>query len=36
VIDVKHVVPVTLLAQFCVGLAVAGVAWGWFGVLVNG
>jgi ATP synthase protein I len=31
VIDVKHVVPVTLLAQFCVGLAVAGVAWGWFG-----
>lgn len=30
-IDVKHVVPVTLLAQFCVGLAVAGVAWVWFG-----
>jgi len=30
VIDVKHVVPVTLLAQFCVGLAVAGVAWVWF------
>jgi len=31
VIDVKHVVPLTLLAQFCVSLAVAGVAWGWFG-----
>src|SRR5690242_7567042 len=30
VIDVKHVVPVTLLAQFCVGLAVAGVAGVWF------
>ena len=30
-IDVKHVVPLTLLAQFCVGLAVAGVAWVWFG-----
>jgi ATP synthase protein I len=29
VIDVKHVVPLTLLAQFCVGLAVAGVAWVW-------
>jgi ATP synthase protein I len=30
VIDVKHVVPLTLLAQFCVGLAVAGVAGVWF------
>ena len=26
-IDVKHVVPLTLLAQLCVGLVVAGVAW---------
>jgi ATP synthase protein I len=31
VIDVKHVVPLTLLAQFCVGLVVAGVAWVGFG-----
>ena len=30
-IDVKHVVPLTLLAQFCVSLAVAGGAWAWFG-----
>ena len=30
-IDVKHVVPLTLLAQLCVGLAVAGVAWVWLG-----
>lgn len=31
VIDVKHVVPVTLLAQVCVSLVVAAVLWGWMG-----
>jgi F0F1-type ATP synthase assembly protein I len=31
VIDVKHVVPLTLLAQLCVSIAVAGGAWAWFG-----
>jgi len=31
VIDVKHVVPLTLLAQACVSLLVAGVLWAWFG-----
>lgn len=31
VIDVKHVVPVTLLAQACVSLVVAAVAWAWLG-----
>jgi ATP synthase protein I len=29
--DVKRVVPVTLLAQACVSVAVAGVLWPWFG-----
>jgi ATP synthase protein I len=29
--DVNSVVPLTLVAQTCVSLAVAGVAWGWFG-----
>ncbi len=29
--DVKHVVPLTLLAQVCVSLVVAGAAWAWFG-----
>ncbi len=29
--DVKRVVPLTLLAQACVGVAVAGVLWPWFG-----
>jgi ATP synthase protein I len=29
--DVKHVVPVTLLAQVCASVAVAAVSWGWFG-----
>jgi ATP synthase protein I len=31
VIDVKHVVPLTLLGQACVSLVVAGVLWAWFG-----
>jgi ATP synthase protein I len=31
VIDVKHVVPLTLLAQACVSLVVAGVLWAWLG-----
>jgi ATP synthase protein I len=31
VIDVKHVVPVTLLAQACVSLVVAAVLWAWMG-----
>ena len=31
VIDVKHVVPVTLLAQACVSLVVAAVVWAWLG-----
>src|SRR5688500_2585946 len=31
VIDVKHVVPVTLLAQACVSVAVAAVSWAWVG-----
>jgi ATP synthase protein I len=31
VIDVKHVVPLTLLAQACVSLALAAVAWVWQG-----
>jgi len=31
VIDVKHVVPLTLLAQACVSLLMAGVLWAWFG-----
>ncbi|HEY9182807.1 MAG TPA: ATP synthase subunit I [Gammaproteobacteria bacterium] len=30
-IDVKHVVPLTLLAQLCVSLAVAAVLWVWVG-----
>jgi ATP synthase protein I len=29
--DVKHVVPVTLLVQACASLAVAAVAWAWQG-----
>ena len=31
VIDVKHVVPLTLLAQVCVSLAMAAVLWAWMG-----
>jgi ATP synthase protein I len=31
VIDVKHVVPLTLLAQACVSVALAAVAWVWQG-----
>lgn len=31
VIDVKHVVPLTLLAQVCVSLVVAVVLWVWMG-----
>jgi ATP synthase protein I len=31
VIDVKHVVPLTLLAQVCVSLVVAAVLWVWMG-----
>jgi ATP synthase protein I len=31
VIDVKHVVPVTLLVQTCVSFVVAGVLWAWMG-----
>ena len=31
VIDVKHVVPLTLLAQACVSLVVAAVSWVWMG-----
>ena len=31
VIDVKHVVPLTLLAQACVSLALAAAAWVWQG-----
>jgi ATP synthase protein I len=31
VIDVKHVVPVTLLAQTCVSLVAAAVLWAWMG-----
>jgi ATP synthase protein I len=31
VIDVKHVVPVTLLVQVCVSLVSAAVFWGWMG-----
>lgn len=30
-IDVKHVVPVTLLVQTCVSFVVAAVSWVWFG-----
>ena len=30
-IDVKHVVPVTLLVQTCVSFVVAAVSWGWIG-----
>ena len=30
-IDVKHVVPVTLLAQLCVSVVVALVLWAWMG-----
>ena len=30
-IDVKHVVPLTLLVQACVSLAVASVSWAWMG-----
>jgi ATP synthase protein I len=29
--DVKHVVPVTLLAQVCVSIVAAAVGWAWFG-----
>jgi ATP synthase protein I len=31
VIDVKHVVPVTLLVQLCVSVVVAVVLWAWMG-----
>jgi ATP synthase protein I len=31
VIDVKHVVPVTLLAQLCVSVVVAVMLWAWMG-----
>jgi ATP synthase protein I len=31
VIDVKHVVPLTLLVQACVSLVLAAVFWGWMG-----
>jgi ATP synthase protein I len=31
VIDVKHVVPVTLLVQLCVSVVVAVVLWAWLG-----
>jgi ATP synthase protein I len=31
VIDVKHVVPVTLLVQACVSVVVAAVSWAWVG-----
>jgi ATP synthase protein I len=31
VIDVKHVVPVTLLAQLCVSVVVAMALWAWMG-----
>jgi len=31
VIDVKHIVPLTLLAQVCVSLVVAAVLWAWWG-----
>jgi ATP synthase protein I len=31
VIDVKHVVPLTLLAQVCVSLVVTAVLWAWMG-----
>ena len=31
VIDVKHVVPVTLLVQACVSLVLAAVLWAWMG-----
>jgi ATP synthase protein I len=31
VIDVKHVVPVTLLVQLCVSFVVAAVLWAWMG-----
>ena len=30
-IDVKHVVPLTLLVQACVSVAVASVSWAWVG-----
>ena len=30
-IDVKHVVPVTLLVQFCVSVIVAAALWAWMG-----
>jgi len=30
VLDVKHVVPVTLLAQACVSIVVAAACWAWF------
>ena len=30
-IDVKHVVPMTLLVQTCVSFVVAAVSWGWIG-----
>jgi ATP synthase protein I len=35
VIDVKHVVPLTLLVQTCVSLAVAAVAWVWMGAVAG-
>ena len=33
--DVNSVVPLTLLAQACVSLVVAGAAWGWFGAVAG-
>jgi ATP synthase protein I len=35
VIDVKHVVPLTLLAQACVGLVVATAFWAWMGEVAS-
>ena len=34
-IDVKHVVPLTLLAQACVSFALAAVAWIWLGEIAG-
>jgi ATP synthase protein I len=35
VIDAKHVVPLTLLAQACVSVVVAAVAWVWVGQIAG-
>jgi ATP synthase protein I len=35
VIDVKHVVPMTLLVQTCVSVAVAAVLWVWMGEVAS-